>query len=510
MESRLEFSIKQGAPDKQRCACVVVGVFEGGKLSSAAKILDTASKHILSDLIARGDMSGKIASTLMLHNVPNTACERVLLVGLGKLNDLDTNNSNNSASLKILRATFAALNATPAKDALLYLVDEGIGKDAAWVITQAVLTASEQAFRADRLKSKPSKAAILKRITFATLTAPSASLKITLDQAAAIAHGMALAKTLGNLPGNVCTPTYLAAQARALAKAHKTIKTTVLEEKEMQKLGMGSLLSVARGSEEPAKLITLEYQGTDKKQKPIVLVGKGITFDTGGISLKPGADMDEMKYDMCGAASVLGTIQAIAEMGLKLNVVGVIPSCDNMPSGSATKPGDIVTSMAGLTIEILNTDAEGRLILCDALTYSKKFNPDTVIDIATLTGACVIALGHVASGLFSNEDKLAKDLLTAGEQAHDRAWQLPLWDDYQPLLDSNFADMQNIGGRAGGTITAACFLSRFTKDYRWAHLDIAGTAWKSGKEKGATGRPVPLLTQYLINRASNKQTGISK
>ncbi|MEQ1674801.1 MAG: leucyl aminopeptidase [Candidatus Nitrotoga sp.] len=506
----MEFSIKQGAPDKQRCACVVVGVFEGGKLSSAAKILDTASKHILSDLIARGDMSGKIASTLMLHNVPNIACERVLLVGLGKLNDLDTNNSNNSASLKILRATFAALNATPAKDALLYLVDEGIGKDAAWVITQAVLTASEQAFRADRLKSKPSKAAILKRITFATLTAPSASLKITLDQAAAIAHGMALTKTLGNLPGNVCTPTYLAAQARALAKAHKTIKTTVLEEKEMRKLGMGSLLSVARGSEEPAKLITLEYQGTDKKQKPIVLVGKGITFDTGGISLKPGADMDEMKYDMCGAASVLGTIQAIAEMGLKLNVVGVIPSCDNMPSGSATKPGDIVTSMAGLTIEILNTDAEGRLILCDALTYSKKFNPDTVIDIATLTGACVIALGHVASGLFSNEDKLAKDLLTAGEQAHDRAWQLPLWDDYQPLLDSNFADMQNIGGRAGGTITAACFLSRFTKDYRWAHLDIAGTAWKSGKEKGATGRPVPLLTQYLINRASNKQAGISK
>ncbi len=489
---------------------MVVGVHEGGKLSGAAKILDVASKHTLSDLIASGDMNGKIASTLMLHNVPNTACERVLLVGLGKLNDLDTNNSNNSASLKILRATFAALNATPAKDAMLYLVDEGIGKDAAWVIKQAVLTASEQAFRADKLKSKPSKSAILKRITFGILIAPSAALKITIDQAAAIAHGMALTKTLGNLPSNVCTPAYLAAQARALAKTHKTIKTTVLEEKDMRKLGMGSLLSVARGSTEPAKLITLEYHGADKKQKPIVLVGKGITFDTGGISLKPGADMDEMKYDMCGAASVLGTIQAIAEMGLKLNVVGVIPSCDNMPSGSATKPGDIVTSMAGLTIEVLNTDAEGRLILCDALTYSKKFNPDTVIDIATLTGACVIALGHVASGLFSNEDKLAKDLLTAGEQAHDRAWQLPLWDDYQPLLDSNFADMQNIGGRAGGTITAACFLSRFTKEYRWAHLDIAGTAWKSGKEKGATGRPVPLLTQYLINRASNKQAGISK
>ncbi len=315
---------------------------------------------------------------------------------------------------------------------------------------------------------------------------------------------MDLAKTLGNLPGNVCTPTYLATKALGLGKAHKSIKTTVLEEKDLQKLGMGSFLSVTQGSEQPAKLIALEYHGTDKKHKPIVLVGKGITFDSGGISLKPGAEMDEMKYDMCGAASVLGTIQAIAEMGLKLNVVGVIPTCENLPSGRATKPGDIVTSMSGQTIEILNTDAEGRLILCDALTYSKKFDPDTVIDIATLTGACVIALGHVASGMFSNEDKLAKELLEAGEQAHDRVWQLPLWDDYQPLLDSNFADMQNIGGRAGGTITAACFLARFTKEYRWAHLDIAGTAWKSGKEKGATGRPVPLLTQYLVNRAEKK------
>jgi leucyl aminopeptidase len=329
-------------------------------------------------------------------------------------------------------------------------------------------------------------------------------LKQALDQAIATVHGIDLAKTLGNLPGNICTPSYLAAKALALGKEFKAIKTTVLEEKDMQKLGMGSFLSVTRGSEQAAKLITLEYYGADKKQKPIVLVGKGITFDSGGISLKPGAEMDEMKYDMCGAASVLGTMQAIAKMGLKINVVGVIPTCENMPSGTATKPGDIVTSMSGQTIEILNTDAEGRLILCDALTYSAKFNPDTVIDIATLTGACVIALGHVASGLFANEDKLAQELLAAGEQSYDRAWQLPLWEDYQPLIDSNFADMQNIGGRAGGTITAACFLARFTKDYRWAHLDIAGTAWKSGKEKGSTGRPVPLLTQYLINRTNAK------
>jgi leucyl aminopeptidase len=468
-------------------------------LSKAAQVLDKAAKHALSDLIARGDMSGKSASTLLLHKLPGVAAERVLLVGLGKASEL-----NNKVSLDILGATFKALNATPAKDATLFIIDEGVGKDTAWVIKQAVFTAAEQAFRADGMKSKPSKMATLKNIVFATLDKPTAALKTLLDQTAATARGMALTKELGNLPGNICTPTYLAAKALALGKEHKSIKTTVLDEKAMQKLGMGSFLSVTRGSEQPAKLITLEYYGAARTQKPIVLVGKGITFDSGGISLKPGPEMDEMKYDMCGAASVLGTLQAIAEMGLKLNVVGVIPTCENLPSGRATKPGDIVTSMSGQTIEILNTDAEGRLILCDALTYSKKFNPDTVIDIATLTGACVIALGHVASGMFSNEDKLAKELLAAGEQSHDRIWQLPLWDDYQPLLDSNFADMANIGGRAGGTITAACFLARFTKEYRWAHLDIAGTAWLSGKKKGATGRPVPLLTQYLINRTTAK------
>ncbi|MBA4382041.1 MAG: leucyl aminopeptidase [Sideroxydans sp.] len=495
----MEFSIKQGTPDLMKSGCVVVGVFDGGKLSKAAQVLDKAAKHALSDFIARGDMTGKAATTLLLHKLNGIAAERVLLVGLGKASEL-----NNKISLDIISATFKALNATPAKDAALYITDEGVGKNANWVIKQAVLAAAEQAFRADGLKSEPAKPATLKHVVFATLDKPAAELKTTLEQTAAIANGMELAKTLGNLPGNICTPTYLSAHALALDKAHKKIKTTVLEEKDMQKLGMGSFLSVTRGSEQPAKLITLEYKGGDKKQKPIVLVGKGITFDTGGISLKPGAEMDEMKYDMCGAASVLGTIQAIAEMGLELNVVGVIPTCENMPSGIATKPGDIVTSMSGQTIEILNTDAEGRLILCDALTYSAKFEPDTVIDIATLTGACVIALGHVAHGLFANEDKLAKELLAAGEQSHDRAWQLPLWDDYQPLLDSNFADMQNIGGRAGGTITAACFLARFTKEYRWAHLDIAGTAWLSGKQKGATGRPVPMLTQYLITRAAAK------
>ncbi|MCX7195814.1 MAG: leucyl aminopeptidase [Proteobacteria bacterium] len=453
--------------------------------------------NTLSGVIAHGDMSGKLATTLLLHNVPNIPSERVLLVGLGKRDEFSARQYLDS-----IRAAMRALFATGAKDAVLYLAELPLaGRDSAWCISQAVLAAFDTTYRSDQLKSKAEKnKKTLCKIQFGLMSGKSTVKQVAaLSQAAAIGQGMKLAKDLGNLPANICTPSYLAQQAVALDKAHKSLKVTVLEEKDMQKLGMGSLLSVTRGTDEPAKLITLEYRGADKKQKPIVLVGKGVTFDSGGISLKPGAEMDEMKYDMCGAASVLGTLQAIAEIGLKLNVVGIIPTCENMPSGSATKPGDIVTSMSGQTIEILNTDAEGRLILCDALTYAAKFEPTTVIDIATLTGACVIALGHVASGLYSNQDTLAHELLAAGEQTYDRAWHMPLWEEYQPQLDSNFADIQNIGGRAGGSITAACFLSRFTKDYRWAHLDIAGTAWKSGKEKGATGRPVPLLAQYLIN-----------
>ena len=494
----MEFSIKQSSPEKQQSDCVVIGVYEDGKLSAAAQLLDKTAAHHLSDLIKRGDMKGKLGTTLMLHHVAHIAAARVLMVGLGKAHEFSS-----KQFLDVLRASLGTLQKTVCKNAALYLTDLPVkGRDEPWKILQTVLIAAESGYRCDQLKSKPADASTLQKILLGSSTKPNSAAHAALVQSTAIARGMKLTKDLGNLPGNICTPTYLAEQAQALAKAQK-LKATILEEKDMQKLGMNSLLSVTHGSRQPAKLITLEYHGGDKKQKPIVLVGKGITFDSGGISLKPGADMDEMKYDMCGAASVLGTMQAIAEMGLKLNVVGVIPSCENMPDGAASKPGDIVKSMSGQTIEILNTDAEGRLILCDALTYAARFEPDTVVDIATLTGACVIALGHVASGLFSNEDKLAKELLDAGDYAHDRAWHLPLWDDYQQQLDSNFADMQNIGGRAGGSITAACFLSRFTKDYRWAHLDIAGTAWKSGKEKGATGRPVPLLTQYLIQRAQS-------
>ena len=320
----------------------------------------------------------------------------------------------------------------------------------------------------------------------------------------AIAAGVELARTLGNLPGNICTPSYLADQARELGKRSKMLKVSVMDEAGMKKLGMGALLSVARGSREPARLISMVYSGGASNDKPVVLVGKGVTFDSGGISIKPAAAMDEMKYDMCGAASVLGTLQACVEMQLPLNVVGVIPTTENLPDGNASKPGDIVTSMSGQTIEVLNTDAEGRLILCDALTYCEKYEPAVVIDIATLTGACVIALGAHAAGLLSNSDELAEALLAAGITAGDRAWRMPLWDDYQQQLDSNFADMANIGGREAGTITAACFLSRFASDYDWAHLDIAGVAWKGGKEKGATGRPVSLLTQFLLDRCSDR------
>jgi leucyl aminopeptidase len=312
---------------------------------------------------------------------------------------------------------------------------------------------------------------------------------------------MNLAKDLGNLPGNVCTPSYLADEARRLAKRWK-LGVQVLERKDMEKLGMGTLLSVARGSHQPPKFIVMRHDGAGRKSKPVVLVGKGITFDTGGISIKPAPEMDEMKFDMCGAASVFGTLRAVAEMKLPLNVIGIVPATENMPGGSATKPGDIVTSMSGQTVEILNTDAEGRLILCDALTYAERFEPAAVVDIATLTGACVIALGHVASGLYASKDDLAEELLESGTDAWDRAWRMPLWDDYQEQLKSNFADMANIGGRPAGSVTAACFLARFAGKYDWAHLDIAGTAWVSGKNKGATGRPVPLLTSFLMKRAS--------
>jgi leucyl aminopeptidase len=493
----VEFSIKSTAAGRQKSACAVVGIFESRKPSAAAAALDRAAGGYIGNVMQRGDMEGRAGSTLLLHNVPGVACERVLLVGLGRNEEFGDQQYREAVA-----AAIKSLNATGAGEAELHLSTIAVRRrDVAWRVQQAVTVAGECAYRFDRMKSKQESAQpALRKLVLCVDGAAVRTATAALKRGAAVAHGVALARDLGNLPGNVCTPAYLAEQAQELAKTHK-LALDVLERKDMEKLGMGSLLSVARGSAQPPKLIAMQYSGGAKNAKPVALVGKGVTFDTGGISLKPASEMDEMKFDMCGAASVFGTLKAVAEMKLPLNVVGIVPATENMPGDKATKPGDIVTSMSGQTIEILNTDAEGRLILCDALTYAARFEPATVVDIATLTGACVIALGKVASGLFANDEALAKELLSAGDAAHDRAWHMPLWEDYQAQLKSNFADFANIGGRPAGSITAACFLARFTKQYKWAHLDIAGTAWKSGREKGATGRPVPLLTQFLINRA---------
>ncbi|HMX14495.1 MAG TPA: leucyl aminopeptidase, partial [Thauera aminoaromatica] len=424
--------------------------------------------------------------------------ERVLLVSLGKHDEF-----GDKAYRDALAAAAKAISAGPAKDAVVALADAELsGRDMAWRLQQAARILADGAYRFDALKSdkKTRKERGAKKLCLLVSCELGAELDTAVLQGHAIASGMALAKDLGNLPGNHCTPTHLAETAESLGKQYK-FDVEVLERDDMEKLGMGSFLSVARGSHQPPKFIVMHYKGGKAKAKPVVLVGKGITFDTGGISLKPAAEMDEMKFDMCGAASVLGTFKAVAQMGLPINLVGLVPTTENMPGGGATKPGDVVTSMSGQTIEVLNTDAEGRLILCDALTYAERFKPECVIDIATLTGACVVALGKIPSGLLANDDELAAEILRRGTESGDRAWQLPLWDEYQELLKSNFADMGNIGGRYAGTITAACFLSRFAKAYKWAHLDIAGTAWVSGDAKGATGRPVPLLSSFLIGRA---------
>jgi leucyl aminopeptidase len=496
----VEFSIKIETPDRTRTDCLVVGIYEKRKPSPAAVALDKTCGGYLKKILQQGDMEGHSGSTLLLHQIPHVAAGRVLLVGLGKEEEF-----GEKAYRGAVKAAMATLNGTGAGEACFCLASLPVKqRPMDWRAEQLALVAQEACYRFDRLKSRKEKSPLsLKKIALLVDKHEQAEATTGLARGKAIGQGMELAKNLANLPGNHCTPTHLAQAARSLAKSHG-LKVQVLGQAELEKLGMGSFLSVTRGSVQPPKLIVLQYLGHARKTKPVALVGKGITFDSGGISLKPGEAMDEMKYDMSGAASVLGTLKAAAELKLPLNVVGIIPTCENMPDGNASKPGDVVESMSGQTIEILNTDAEGRLILCDALTYTERFDPACVVDIATLTGACVIALGHVATGLLANDDQLAASLLRAGDEAGDRAWQLPLWEDYQEQLKSNFADMANIGGRPAGTITAACFLSRFTKKFQWAHLDIAGTAWVSGKDKGATGRPVPLLTHFLISKAAGR------
>ncbi len=494
----MEFSTKTIAPERAPGACVVAGVFESRKLSAAAEALDRASGGALRALAKRGDLDGKPGAVRLLYKTRRVAAERVILVGLGKESEFGA-----KAYREAVRAAVGALADTGAVDAHLFLADLPVrDRDLAWRMRHAATVAAETLYRFDAMKSKKSPPRALKRLVIATASrAGAADAARGLAEGKAIGAGMAVAKDLGNLPGNVCTPTYLAEAAVKLAKEWK-LGVEVLERRDMERLGMNTLLSVAQGSRQPPKFIVLRYGGAAKSAQPVVLVGKGITFDTGGISIKPAPEMDEMKFDMCGAASVLGTFRALAELRPGINVVGLVPTTENMPGGAATKPGDIVTSMSGQTVEILNTDAEGRLILCDALTYAERFDPAAVVDIATLTGACVIALGHVASGLYANRDELASELLDAGRDAWDRAWHMPLWDDYQESLKSPFADVANIGGRPAGSVTAACFLSRFAGKYPWAHLDIAGTAWTSGKNKGATGRPVPLLTRFVLNRAA--------
>jgi leucyl aminopeptidase len=482
----------------QKSDCLVVGVYEGNKLTPSAAALDKLCDGYIKQVLKRGDLDPKPGQGLLLMDLEGIAAPRVLLMGCGKARELTANKYRN-----ILAAMVTRLNEVNVKDAVCYLTDVEVkDRDEKWKARQIGELCVHGNYRFDQLKTEdPGRKPSLRKLTLHPAdTKQTKAVQQAGKVGAAIAEGMTLTRDLGNLPGNVCTPTYLANQAKKLGKDYD-LKVTVLGEKEMEKLGMGSLLSVAKGSRQPPKFIVMEYNRGKKPGKPIVLVGKGITFDAGGISIKPSEAMDEMKFDMCGAASVFGTLKALGELQLPLNVVGIVPTCENLPDGNANKPGDIVTSMSGQTIEILNTDAEGRLVLCDALTYSERYEPKAVIDIATLTGACIIALGNQACGVLGNDQALVDSLLQAGEQSADRGWQLPLWDEYQEQLKSNFADMANIGGRPAGTITAACFLSRFTNKLKWVHLDIAGVAWNSGDKKGATGRPVPLLTQYLLQQA---------
>ncbi|USD38017.1 MULTISPECIES: leucyl aminopeptidase [Ferrimonas] len=495
----MEFSVKSGSPEKQRSACIVVGVFEPRRLSAVGEQLDRISDGYISNLLRRGDLEGKPGQMLLLHHVPNVLSERVLLVGCGKERELDERQYK-----QIIAKTINTLNETGSMEAVCFLTELHVkGRDTYWKVRQAIETTQSTLYTFDALKSKKDETRRpLRKMVFNVPTRRELTIgEKAITHGLGVAAGSKMCRDVANMPPNICNPAYLASQARQLAEQYDRLRVEVIGEEQMAELGMNSYLAVGRGSENESLMTVCHYRGGSDEQRPIVLVGKGLTFDSGGISLKPGEGMDEMKYDMGGAAGVLGTMKAVCALGLNINIVFVLAGCENMPDGKSYRPGDILTTMSGQTVEVLNTDAEGRLVLCDALTYVERFDPELVIDTATLTGACVIALGKHASGLLSNQNSLAHDLQHAGDQAGDRCWRMPLWDDYQEQLKSPFADMTNLGGRPAGTITAAAFLSRFTKKYSWAHLDIAGTAWESGANKGSTGRPVPLLTQFLLSKA---------
>jgi leucyl aminopeptidase len=494
----LQFSLASAAPETIDTACVVVGIYEGGVFTSAAARVDSAADGAIKRQVESGDISGKAGSSSVLFAPHGVTARRVLVVGLGTQKSFDA-----ARYQKVNIESVRALGRLPIDSAASYLSEiEVPGRDATWRVRTAVLAADHASYRYTATFKPREKSAQPELGTLAF--AGESSSQARLEQAIAIAEGVRFARELANLPPNICNPAYIADQAKAFAEGQDdNVSCNVLDHVEMEKLGFGSLLAVARGSVNKPKLVVLQYKGGNDGDKPYAFVGKGVTFDSGGISLKPGAGMEEMKFDMGGAAGVIGGFIAAVKMKLKLNLVCVVPAVENMPDGDSYRPSDVVTSLSGLTIEVLNTDAEGRLILCDALTYTAQtFQPHTIIDAATLTGACVIALGKHATGLMSKHDDLAAELLAAGDETLDRAWRLPLWDDYQAQLDSGFADVANIGGKSAGAITAACFLSRFTDGQRWAHLDIAGTAWDEGRKGLATGRPVALLAQWLIDRCA--------
>jgi len=491
----IQFSLAQDLPETSSAPCVVVGVFDDRTLTSAAARIDEKSGGAIKRLLESGDVGGKTGATSLLFALPGVAAPRVLLVGLGEPKKFD--------AARFARACGEAarvLKGLPLDRAASFLTEVDVpGKDTAWKLRTAALATDAQAYKYTATFKPKEKSA---KSEFGGLALAGASDAAALAQAAAIANGVRFARELGNLPPNICNPEYIADAAQKLAKEHSGVTCEVLEEADMRKLGMGALIGVAQGSVFPPKLIVLRWNGAGEKDRPYAFVGKGITFDTGGISIKPSAGMEEMKFDMCGAAGVLGAFLAAVELKLKLNLVCVVPAVENMPGGRAQRPSDVVTTMSGQTVEVLNTDAEGRLILCDALTFVQKYNPQIIIDAATLTGACVVALGKHATGLMTQDDTLANELIAAGENTLDRAWRLPLWDDYQSQLETGYADIANIGGKYAGAITAGCFLARFTEGFRWAHLDIAGTAWEEGRKGSATGRPVSLLVQYLLDRAT--------
>jgi len=479
--------------------CVAIGVHDDGELSAEARVIDLRCRERLSRLLKRGDFTAKVGETWLVTDVEGIRAERVLLVGLGAKGDLTRRAWRRALVSTISAATrtrITSLGVALPRPAAKVLSDERFGRAVAELTGQTL-------YRVNDLKTgKKPRAHSLARVVVATAAKSDAAVKKGLKQGEALSAGAALMRNLANLPGNVCTPTYLGKTAEGLAKTHKSLKVKVLGLPEIKREKMGCFLAVTQGSEQPPRFIVIEHRHPRAKGAPVVLVGKGITFDTGGISLKDPPTMDEMKFDMSGAACVIGTLNTVAELNLPIHVVGLVAACENMPDGRAIKPGDIVTSAQGLTVEILNTDAEGRLILCDALHYARRFKPEVVIDLATLTGAIVVALGVHHTGVFANNDALARELVDCGLAADDRAWHMPLTEEYGEQLKSNFADMANVAGRDGGSVTAAAFLGKFTQGLTWAHLDIAGTAYQGGAGKGSTGRPSALLLEYLLRRAS--------